>query len=129
MENLTVEPTKSTPSIFLDAQRGTLELKGKSYPENAAKFYTPVLEKIRSFLDSINPPHLEVTLEIIYLNSSSSKAILNLLDMLDGFARSGREVVINWRYHEEDETALECGEEFKEDLEFAVFNLTPITEG
>jgi hypothetical protein len=127
MDNLTVEATNSTPSILFDAQSGTLEIRGRSYPENAAKFYAPVFEWLKSYLDSTNPAIVEVTLEIIYLNSSSSKAVLNLMDILDRSAAGGREVVINWLYHEEDETALECGEEFKEDLASAIFNLVQIT--
>ena len=68
----------------------------------------------------------QLNLEIIYLNSSSSKILLNLFDMLDDAARRGQEIVINWRYHEESETALECGEEFAEELTTAKFNLVMI---
>lgn len=128
MENLKVEATKSTPSIFFDGQRGVLEISGKSYPENAAKFYAPIFEWVSSYLETTDPAIVQMTLEIIYLNSSSSKVLLNLFDMLDRFAMRGRKVVINWRYHEEDETALECGQEFKEDLESTIFNLVEITE-
>ena len=127
MENLTLGATKSTPSISFDAQSGILEIRGRSYPENAAKFYAPVYEWLKSYLGSAHPGIVEVTLEITYLNSSSSKALLNLLDILDSAAKGGREVIITWLYHEEDETGLECGEEFKEDLEAAVFNLVQIT--
>lgn len=129
MENLTVEATKSTPAIFFNAQEGILEIKGKSYPENAAKFYAQVFDWVRSYLESTDKTRVRLILEIVYLNSSSSKALLNLLDMLDGSATNGREVVITWRYHPENETALECGEEFKEDLESAIFNLVEIEEG
>ncbi|MFH1113477.1 MAG: DUF1987 domain-containing protein [Pseudomonadota bacterium] len=128
MENLTIEATKSTPSIVFDAQSGVLEIRGKSYPENAAKFFAPVFEWVNSYLRSADPATVRLILEIIYLNSSSSKALLNLLDLLDRSAKGGREVVIDWLYHEEDETSLECGEEFKEDLESAVFNLVAIPE-
>jgi hypothetical protein len=126
MENLIVEATKSTPSLFFDAQAGFLEIKGKSYPENAAKFYAQIFEWVGSYLESTDQTGVRLTLEIIYLNSSSSKALLNLLDLLDSSAKRGREVVITWRYHAENETALECGEEFKEDLESAIFNLVEI---
>lgn len=129
MENLTIEATKSSPSIVFDAQSGMLEIRGKSYPENAAKFYAPVLEWVNSYLQSSHNARLRMTLEIIYLNSSSSKAFLNLLDILDRSAKDGREVVINWLYHEDDETSLECGEEFQEEVESAIFNLVAITEG
>ncbi len=41
---------------------------------------------------------------------------------------SGRKVVIDWLYRAEDDTALECGEEFKEDLGAAIFNLVKIPD-
>ncbi len=128
MENLNFEATKSTPSICFDAEKGILEIKGRCYPENAAKFFAPIFDWVSSYLQSPDTTVVNMTLELSYFNSSSSKAILNLFDMLDQSAMSGRKVVINWRYHEEDETGLECGEEFSEDLEAAIFNLVKITE-
>jgi hypothetical protein len=128
MENLKLEATKSTPSVFFDAQGGILEIKGRSYPENAAKFFAPIFAWVGAFLHSPDTSAITMTLEIGYLNSSSSKAFLNLFDMLEESAAGGRKVVINWLYHEEDEVALECGEEFKGDLEAAVFNLVKMTE-
>lgn len=128
MENLTLEATKSTPSVFFDAQGGILEIKGRSYPENAAKFFAPIFAWVSTYLQSPDTSAVQMTLEIGYLNSSSSKAFLNLFDMLEQSAVGGRKVVIDWRYHEEDEVALECGEEFKEDLEAAVFNLVKMPE-
>ena len=126
MDDLRLEATKSSPFISFDTQRGVLEIKGKSYPENAAKFYAPVFEWVSAYLNSDDDRIVEVNLELIYLKSSSSKAILNLFDILDRCAKSGRAIVINWRYHEENETALECGEEFGEDLEAVTFNLVKI---
>jgi hypothetical protein len=127
MDDLRLEATKSTPAIHFDAKDGVLAITGKSYPENAAKFYGPILEWIDRYLDSNEDGNVVVNLEIVYLNSSSSKAFLNLFDILDRFAKKGRNVVINWRYHEENETALECGEEFIEDLQALQFNLVKIT--
>lgn len=128
MENFRVEATKSTPDISFNAAMGVLEITGKSYPENAAKFYGPVFEWMTAYLETQKPSKVHMIVQIIYLNSSSSKAFLNLFDMLDHYAGEGRSVVIDWHYHTEDETAQECGEEFQEDLESAVFNLVEIAE-
>jgi len=35
---------------------------------------------------------------------------------------------VNWRYHEENESAMECGEEFMEDVERIDFNLVELTD-
>jgi hypothetical protein len=129
MERLCIEATKSSPMVRFDAETGLLEISGKSYPENASKFYGPVFSWVQEYL-STSPRHrIQMDVEIVYLNSSSSKILLNLFDMLDEAAREGAEVVINWRYNEENETALECGEEFAEELRTATFNLEKIPTG
>ena len=66
-----------------------------------------------------------------YFNSSSSKILMNLFDMLNRAAIEGTPVTINWRYHEDNDVALECGEEFMEDLDLTnlTFNLVVIMEG
>jgi hypothetical protein len=126
MDNLIVEATKSTPYVHFDAGKRLLEITGESYPENAAKFYGPLFDWLRRFLDSGNSEPLEVNLEIIYFNSSSSKALMVFFEMLEEAAVKGMQIVANWRYHEDNETALECGEEFKEDIPTLTFNLVQI---
>lgn len=128
MNNLIIDATKSTPFVHFDAVTGVLQLKGKSYPENAAQFFEPILNWVNEFLNECPDKAIALNLEMIYLNSSSSKAFLNLFDMLDRFAKNGKKIVINWRYLEDNDTALECGEEFMEDLEAVNFNLVKIED-
>ncbi|MDQ7781640.1 MAG: DUF1987 domain-containing protein [Desulfomonilaceae bacterium] len=128
MDNLIVEATKSSPWICFDAENRILEIKGKSYPENASEFFAPVFEWLKKYFASTQTAPTEVNLDIIYLNSSSSKAFLVLFDILEQAARNGHTVHVNWRYDEDDETALELGEEFMEDLEFVSFNLVKIQD-
>lgn len=128
MDDLIIEGTKSSPYVRFDAETGVLEIRGKSYPANAAQFYTPILKWVEEWLDNFPDKPIELNMEMIYLNSSSSKAFLNLFFILDRHAERGQKVAINWVYHKEDETALECGKEFMEDLEAASFNLVQITE-
>ena len=123
MENLIIEKTTTTPAIRFDYASGLLELQGESYPENTAAFYAPVFEWLQNFLDNNEEQAITVNLEIIYFNSSSSKALMNLFDRLEGAAEAGRKIAVNWIYAAGNEGALEYGEEFKEDLNSLVFNL------
>ena len=129
MERLFIEATKSSPMVRFDAEAGLLEITGKSYPENASKFYAPIFTWVQEYLPNALEHPTRMDLEIVYLNSSSSKIFLNLFDLLDEAAKNGAEVEINWRYHEENETALECGEEFADELRTARFNLVKISAG
>lgn len=127
MENLLIQGTKYTPDIAFDDGRHILRIKGYSYPENAAAFYEPVLNWLKTYLEQPHTPPLHLDLEMIYFNSSSSKILLDLFDLLDQYARQGCAVSVNWIYDEDNESAYECGVEFEEDIEHLRFQLTKKT--
>jgi len=118
MEALYIEGTKSTPKVEFDARNGKLSIAGQSYPENAFRFYEPIFAWLENYF---NVTDTEVALEIYfympYINTSSSKCIMMLLDILENAYQRGKKVMVRWSYDEENEEALECAEEFKEDLE------------
>ena len=122
MQNLTIEETKYTPYIDLDAQKATITMRGKSYPENTFEFYEPVMEWIEEYFKDHAKDKTVVNLEIIYFNSSSSKLFFDLFDLLED-ATQEYDIEINWIYDEENEVALEAGEDFQEDLEDLTINL------
>jgi hypothetical protein len=115
MERLLIEATKYTPQIILDASKGLLEMRGKSYPENTFEFYQPVLSWIERYFQDPLPDTL-LQMEIIYFNSSSSKLFFDLFDLLETY-REKSHITIEWIYDPENESALEAGEDFMEDFE------------
>ena len=84
---------------------------------------------LKEYLGAIGDKAVEVNLEISYFNSSSSKVLMNFFDILEEAVDDGKKIVVNWYYHEENETAMECGEEFMEDLNNLPFNLKQISDG
>lgn len=126
MDNFIMEATKSTPSVRLDAVSNVLEIKGESYPENASKFYSPVFEWLDKYLAGLQGQDVKVNFTISYFNSSTSKILMNMLDMLQEAHKAGKTISINWFFAAENELARECGEEFREDLEDLPFNLLEI---
>lgn len=123
MDNLLIEPTKYTPEISFNCERNILEIKGETYPENTAEFYAPVFEWLEGYLDQIKDQQITVNLEIIYFNSSSSKVLMDLFDRFEEAVKDGANISVNWIYDGEDESALEYGQEFQEDLETLELNL------
>jgi hypothetical protein len=122
MDTLILEATKSTPYILLDPQANQILMKGESYPENAAKFYAPVFSWIERYFSSHDPKKIVVDFELLYFNSSSSKALMNLLEMLEHAVSSGHEVLVYWHYNAENDLSLECGQELQEDAPSLLFN-------
>ncbi len=127
METYTLEATKATPYVLIDPGASRMEITGSSYPENGSSFYQPVFDKLEELIRALDAP-LTVDLQMIYLNSSSSKIFMLLLERLDELAASGPPVLVNWRYHIENESALEIGEEFMDELRHANFALVPTTD-
>ena len=128
MSEYTIAATKSSPAIDFSPAAGLLRIRGESYPENCSLFYQPLFERLRGHLVAAPRCPLLVEMEIVYFNSSSSKAFMDFFDLLDEAAASGTPVSVDWRYHEENETAQECGEEFQEDVEHLHFRLVPLSD-
>ncbi len=129
MDKLYIEATKSSPFVKYDVEFSTLEITGECYPENAVKFFAPVFEWLDREVKVLNTSLLTVNLNISYFNSSSSKSLMNFFDMLEEAYDKGKNIMVNWMYMEENETAEECGEEFQEDLESLPFNLVVLDSG
>ncbi len=123
MDNLFIEATKYTPKISFDSTTHTLEITGETYPENAAEFYSPVFDWLEEYLGQLKKQTVVVNIEIVYFNSSSSKVLMDLFDRLEEAVKDGKNITLNWIYDKEDESALEYGEEFQEDLETLKLNL------
>jgi len=122
VENLKIELTKYTPEISMNATDGIISMSGKSYPENTFEFYKPVMSWIAKYFDNTPKEKTVINLEIIYFNSSSSKLFFDFFDLVEE-ASSDYDIEINWIYDEENESALEAGEDFKEDFAELNFNL------
>jgi len=117
MENLIIEKTKSSPKIFFDFATHQHYITGESYPENTSKFYKPVLDWIIEYLEKITDEVVVFNVELIYFNSSSSKILMDLFDLLDEACVQKKNISVNWIHDPEDEALMEYGEEFAEDLE------------
>jgi len=127
MNNLIIEASKYTPYIRFDAEKDMLEIKGESYPENISDFYKPVFDWIKPYLAQLSQDRkVIVNINMVYFNSNSSKTLMGLLDLFDNAVSEGKQIAVNWYYDEENDMALENGEDFKEDLALLEFNLIQI---
>ena len=128
MKSLILEKTLSTPKIDFNSATGVLKLEGESYPENAAKFYAPILKWIEEYFATEVIDTTVFEFAIIYFNSSTSKIYMSLFDDLEALVAEGSDIKVRWICHSQNETAIECGEEFKEDLAKLPFDIV-IVEG
>ena len=112
LEPINIEGTPKTPSVKFDAEKGVIEIKGRSIPENSIEFYKPLVDWLEKYA---NEP-LDTTMVVVqleYFNTSSSKCILDVFKKLETIHKSNKEVLINWYYEEDDEDMLEAGEDYE----------------
>ena len=82
MKDLNIPGTQSTPAITADPARGLLTMRGDSYPENSFELFGPVIEWVESYLLGASAP-LNLELELLYLNTSSIKSMMDIFDVLE----------------------------------------------
>ncbi|MGL4599527.1 MAG: DUF1987 domain-containing protein [Bacteroidia bacterium] len=112
MEKFSIEGTPKTPTINFDMVSGSLEVKGRSIPENSIEFYKPLVEALERYAQKPQA-NSSVNIQLEYFNTSSSKCILDVFKKLEGIHKGGSQVVINWYYEEDDEDMLEAGEDYQ----------------
>jgi hypothetical protein len=115
MKNLIIEPTSSTPSIQFRTD-GRMLIEGRSLPEDVNKFYLQLMEWALEL--TAEAVKLDINLE--YLNSASTKKMLEFLKVLDANNHI-KNFIVNWHYESEDEDTLENGQIFEELLRKAQF--------
>lgn len=126
MDNLYISPTPSSPEVDFKFDVHSLSLRGESYPENAAAFYGGVISSLKAYIERQRETKIEVNIALAYFNSSSTKMLFNLIEILNGAAERGNRVMLNWYHDEEDETILEFGQELSEDFDAIDFHTCPV---
>ncbi|MBN2613273.1 MAG: DUF1987 domain-containing protein [Bacteroidales bacterium] len=112
MEPILIEGTPKTPSVKYDPEKGVIEIKGRSIPENSIEFYKPLVDWLDDYSKSPKQKTL-VNVQLEYFNTSSSKCILDVFKKLETIHKSNHDVQINWYYEEDDEDMLEAGEDYE----------------
>jgi hypothetical protein len=108
---LNIAATDRTPEIVLTLQPAKLSIKGESYPEDVSAFYGQVIQAVNALVES-PAGELNVEIQLIYINSSSIKAIFRIFEGFDEYRKKGQNVSIQWFADEDDDIMQELGEDF-----------------
>ena len=107
MSIIQLEGTAKTPRVAFHDSPLSMEISGRSIPENSIAFYTPLLEWVDEHLKAGDAVDVGIRLE--YFNTSSSKCLMDLLKRVE---QSAAEATVLWYYEEDDEDMLEAGEDY-----------------
>ncbi|MBI5382244.1 MAG: DUF1987 domain-containing protein [Opitutae bacterium] len=125
MENLNLARSKSTPEVAFDAAAGIMAMTGESYPENSFEYYRPLLVWLQQYLPTASVP-LTFNFNLSYLNTGSTKSVMDILDLLEDAYEGGKVVQVNWYYDAENDRALSNAEEFREEVRVP-FRILPLS--
>ena len=108
MKDLIIEPTRKTPELLFKAN-GELFMTGISLPQNVIDFFMPVFSWLEQLKEN-SPARVVFTIDLIYLDTSSTKAILSMLKQLKRMMPADEQLVVVWRYERGDMDMLDQGE-------------------
>ncbi len=106
MDNLLIKEEENnffcSPKIDFNAANGECSISGESFIENTVEFYCPVFEWIKNFFSETPDATMKLSLDFSYYNTSSSKALYDLLFLLKKGTENGATVKIIWKIPEDD---------------------------
>lgn len=104
MENIYIEGSHTNffvPTVDFNTETGKCTLSGESFLEDTIEFYDPLVQWLEGFTTEIKKP-VVFEIKLTYFNTSTSRSILDLLNILKDYEEDGGEVTINWYYDEDD---------------------------
>jgi len=109
---LRIEASSSTPKILLSEREGKFIFCGRSFPQNAEKFYKPVIDWLDKYAE--NPaPFTIFIFKLKYVNTPSQQQLIKILSIIEKIAQSSA-VIVKWYYEKDNEDALLFGVEFSQ---------------
>lgn len=104
MENLEIEGSHKNffiPSVNFNVKTGICEINGESFLEDTVEFYRHLIDWIDGYIENVKGP-LALIIKLSYFNTSTSRSILDILNLLKDYEDDGGEIVINWHFDEND---------------------------
>lgn len=104
MENFYIKEIRGTyfiPHVELDAETGRCEIAGESYLEDTVGFYAKIIDWLEEYIEKVGKA-IYMNIKLSYFNTSSSRSILNMLDLLKEYQENGGTVKVSWYYYEDD---------------------------
>ncbi len=124
MKTFMMTAKEYTPYVLLDAKKGIIEITGRSFPEDAVRFYKPILRWIDEYIQSPNKI-TSLIFKFTYYNTASSKKILELIKKISIVKKTGNELNITWYYDEGEDDMLNSGSDFSSVVEIP-FNFVEV---
>ena len=115
MNDLVIKGEKKTyftPDVNFSATTGICEIAGESYQEETFEFFNRLIAWIDEFVMKVRKPII-MNFKLTYFNTSSARAIQEMIILLKRYKEQGGEVTINWYYQDEEDSTYEEAEDMQ----------------
>ena len=116
MDDLFLKKTFNSPEIEFLSESGELTIEGRSIPEDPGEFFERLIDWINEYFT--NPAKRTVlSIKLEYINSGSSKYMLEVLRIMKINHDNGHPVDIKWYFEEGDESIEELGQHYEQTIQ------------
>lgn len=104
MENIHIKRSPDSPDkpeVRFNAESGICEIIGESYMESTYTFFLPLMNWLTKYINEVNK-ELEFRVKLFYFNTSATKCLLDIFEILKKYEEDGGNVTVKWFYDEND---------------------------
>ncbi len=111
-EEFFLKATPSTPEILLSEKTGKFYFIGKCFPQNAEKFFEPVIKWLEKYAENPNLFTIFV-FQLKYFNTPTQQQLVKIMKVIEKIAENSA-VIVKWYYEAGNEDSLMFGIEFSQ---------------
>jgi len=116
MNDLYLKKSFNSPEVEFIAASGELSIEGRSIPEDPGEFFDRLINWLNEYF--LNPVEVTVmNIKLEYINSGSSKYLLEVLRIMKVNHEKGREILLKWYFEEGDESIEELGQHYEQTIQ------------
>jgi hypothetical protein len=108
MNTITIAATEDTPEVNFNELDSSLKISGRSMPEDAISFYTPIIQWIEERHGS-GFSLKQIDFHFEFLSTSSTKQVMKVFQLINEL-NTTKEIKVNWLYDEHDKNMKRTGE-------------------
>ena len=123
-QQLSISGSKNTPEVIWDVKENNFIFKGVSYPENAKKFYDPIFNLARNYINNNQENKLNMVIDFDYFNTSTARMLFKIFGLFnEAVLKNGLDIQIDWVYESDDYDMIDSGKDFDFMFKELNFNL------
>ncbi|MCS6795291.1 MAG: DUF1987 domain-containing protein [Raineya sp.] len=118
--------TYFTPDVNFSAATGICTIAGESYQEETFEFFNRLIAWLEEYIIKVRKP-IQMNFKLTYFNTSSARAIQEMVMILKKYQSQGGQVTINWYYVDEDDSTYEEAQDMQAQVGIS-FNMIKMNE-